>query len=229
MNIYLSKILFATTLLLYPISVLLGSLDELNESEMQSIENGNLVIKEKHIESAPWPEITVWTVIETTSEKAVAIFSAYDKQSNYIPNVISSVPVKMVGPTDVHVAFQMYLPWPFKNSSYTTGNRLIRINDSTFAVEWYFVESDSTKDNRGTATFYGIKEGKTILEYKSFIIPQSIFAKLIKGKMVKGLTETVTAIRDHLNNTSRNDSSTSQYTNKMNQALAGNNIYNTVL
>lgn len=191
----------------------------------KAIDRGETFVSSKEIQGAPWPEYTIATSLNLPTKEAVAIFSAYHHQKKYVPGVLSSDPVKHVAPTDVHVSFEMYMPWPLSNTFYTTGNILKKLDAGKFQVQWYYVESDSTRENKGSATFIPYK-GKTLLIYNSFIHPDSSFASLVSGKVKSDLIETIKAIKAHLEKTySENPSAVKKYLTLLDQSLAGKMIY----
>ncbi len=196
---------------------------------LDKVNKGEIYVASKELEDAPWPEYTIATVVDAKTEEAIAIFSAYYDQKKFVPGVISSVPVKHITPTDVHVAFEMYMPWPLSNTFYTTGNILTKNIDGSFKVSWYYVKSDSTKDNRGSATFIPY-QGKTLLIYNSFILPDSSFASLVSGKVKGDLIKTIKAIKRHLEVTASDDrGAVKHYLKLMHDSLSGKNIYNDMI
>lgn len=172
----------------------------LTKEMMTSIEQQGFYTSTKELENAPWPEFVVVVPLKISSLDAVSIFARYEEQKNYVPKVLSAKIARVVTPTDIHVDFEMHMPWPLPNTFYTTGNRLHHLGSKKFAVEWYYVQSDSTKDNKGQATFIPspTNPNSSYLHYRSFIFPQSKFASLVKGKVQSDLVDTVKAIQQYL-------------------------------
>lgn len=212
--------------ILFPV-LLLAELP--SKEEIEIIKKDKLILKEIESDEGPWPVILIYTMIETTAENSAAIFSAYHNQKDYVPNVLTSIPVKAVTPTDIHMSYEMKIPWPLSNTHYTTGNRLTKLADGSFDVEWYYVSSDSTEDNKGHATFTPF-ENKTIFTYKTFVKPRSIFAKLIKSKMKSDVKKTIEAIVLHIEKRSKDKSAeTIADVEFMNKILSGVNLYETMV
>lgn len=166
---------------------------EISEMELAKLTNKELIIHSKDIQGCPWPEITVFTLIDVLPVEAAAIFSNYQDHKKYIPDLIKSDPSRKIAENEIIVDFEMHLPWPFANSKYSTGNILSRLENNEYEVRWYLVRSDSLIDSKGTVRFipYG---KKTLLKYQSFIHPSSKLASIFCSKAESGITKTVRAI-----------------------------------
>ncbi len=166
----------------------------LKQSVLDKIYKGEIIIMKEKIANAPWPNVIVYSLVNATSLESVAVFSAYEEHKDYIPDLLVSKIVKVISKTDVHIAFKLNIPWPLSNSNYIMGNKLSKKKNGAYQVKWYFVKSDSSKDNYGKIVLTPYKD-KTIMKYENFTYPKSSLAKLFKTKMIKKVKETVIAIK----------------------------------
>lgn len=197
-----------------------------SDEERAKLLNYELLLETRPVKDAPWPEVTFRRLIDASPEECAAVFSNYPDQVNYSPNLVEVKPLKHVTPTEVHVSFKMNMPWPVSDTVTVTGNRLSRLEDGTYQVEWYLVKSDSSKESRGSARFSPYN-GKTLYRYRSFNFPTSSLARLIKGKMIKSTGKSVTAYIAYLEKVKKeNPALMKRYITEMNRALNGENIYN---
>jgi hypothetical protein len=175
---------------------------ELNQAEVAKLTNKELVIHSKEIPKCPWPEITVFTLIDAVPVEAAALFSNYQDHKQYIPDLIKSNPVGKIAENETVVDFEMRLPWPLTNSKYSTGNIFNRLENDKYEICWYLVESNSLIDSKGTVQFipYG---NKTLLKYQSFIHPDSKLASVLSSKVRGGITRTVQAIVTYIEETKK--------------------------
>ncbi len=177
---------------------------ELDQSELAKLTNKELIIHSRGIPKCPWPEITVFTLIDVSPVDAAALFSNYQDQKEYIPDLIKSEPMRKIAENEVIVDFEMHLPWPLSNSKYSTGNVFSRLDDNEYEIAWYLVESDSLIDSKGAVRF--IPYGKrTLLKYQSFIHPDSTFACLFSSKAQGGVAKTVQAVVTYIEGTKKKD------------------------
>ncbi|MBP1731469.1 MAG: hypothetical protein H6Q55_1898, partial [Deltaproteobacteria bacterium] len=166
--------------------------------------NKELIIHSKAISSCPWPEITVFGLIDVLPIEAVALFSNYQDQKKYIPDLVKSDPSRKIAENEMIVDFEMRLPWPLANSKYSTGNIFNRLDNDKYEICWYLVESDSLIDSKGIVQF--IPYGKrTLLKYQALIHPDSKFASVFSSSAKGAVTKTVQAIVTYIQETKKKD------------------------
>ena len=196
--------LFAAILLYASVGFSMAPAPELTQPEFAKLANRELIIHSREIPECPWPEFTVFALIDVSPAEAAALFANYQDQKRYIPDLVKSDPVKKIAANETIVRFEMRLPWPLANSKYSTGNVLNRLDDNEYEIIWYLVESNCLTDSRGAVQFrpYG---KKTILKYQSLIHPDSRLATVFASKAKNGITKTVQAIVTYLEEPKRKD------------------------
>lgn len=184
---------------LFSLSLFSESLDDfqLSKNDETILLNKGFILKKRDVKKSPWPEVYVLTLIKATPKQSIAVFFAYHEHKNFIPKLLISKPVKYISPTDIHIYFEMNIPWPLSNSHFITGNRLKKLEKRGYRIEWYFVKSDSAKHSYGGVYFLSYKN-KTLLVYRNFTHPKSGLAGLFKGKMLKSVKRTIRAIVSHI-------------------------------
>jgi hypothetical protein len=212
-------------ILLLTLSSLSFSKINLTSEELKNLASGNLIVRTKAIKDAPWPEVTVYSLIKASPKEAVAIFAAYHDQKNFTPGVIKSNPVKIISPLDIHVSYEMSVPWPLSNAIYTTGNVLGKLKDGGYIIKWYFVESNSTENNSGEANFVPFKD-ISLFKYKTLIHPKSIFASIFEGFMLDDVQESVKITKKHIESLSSAGGPTvAEYIKLIDGALNGKDVW----
>jgi hypothetical protein len=197
---------------------------ELSEAELAILESGGLILKTKDTEGSPWPEITLYTLVEATPIESMGIFSALDYQKDYVPNVIKSKPIKHLSPTEVLTEYEMYVPFPLTNALYTHGSIVHQYNQD-YELTWYKVESNSTEIASGSAYFSPYKK-VTLFRYISYIKPKSIFGSLVKKIMLRDVQKTILSIRVHIEKLKKENSPLlSKYSGFINRAIQGEFVY----
>ncbi len=61
---------------------------ELNQAELVKVANKELIIHSKEVAKCPWPELTVFALIDVSPAEAAALFSKYEDQKKYIPDLV---------------------------------------------------------------------------------------------------------------------------------------------
>lgn len=192
----MNKLFFFVLFFLFN-TIIFASISDKSEIEMQTLLSGKLIVKKEIIKDTPWPKVTILSIINATPLESISIFTAYNEHKDFIPDLLTSKVIKEITKTDVHISFELNIPWPLSNSKYVTGNKLSREKNNSYQVKWYFVKSDSSKDNYGKVVFSPYKD-KTIMEYQNFTQPKSSLAKLFKKKMIKKTKETVIEIKKRI-------------------------------
>ena len=199
-------------------------LPELSSSERTMLKERKLILRTKDVSGSPWPEITFYAVIEASPLESMGLFSALDHQKNYVPNILVSKPLKHISPVEVHTEYEMHVPFPFSNAKYVHGS-IVKAKKDLYELEWYKVESTSTEVVKGSATFIPF-EGNTLFRYRSYIVPKSAMAKLVKSFMLKDVEKSILAIRDHIEKLKREQSPLiAKYSEFINRSLKGENVY----
>jgi hypothetical protein len=170
---------------------------ELTQTEVAKLTNKELIVHSKDVSGCPWPETTVFALIDASPVEAAALFSNYQDQKEYVPNLIKSDPIGKTAENETIVDFEMHIPWPLANSKYSTCNVFTRSENNEYEISWYLVESKSLVDSKGMVQFipYG---RKTLLKYRSLIHPDSKLASMFSSKAMSGMVKTVQAIATYI-------------------------------
>lgn len=197
------RLLLLFVLFLYaPFSFATTPSAELSQRELVRLSNKELIIHSKEISSCPWPELTVFALIDVFPVEAAALFSNYEDQKNYIPNLIKSDPTRKITEKEMVVDFEMRLPWPLANSKYSTGNIFSRLENNEYQICWYLVKSDSLIDTKGTVQFIPYAT-KTLLKYQALVHPDSKLASILSSQAKSRVTKTVQAIVTYIEETKK--------------------------
>ena len=219
--------LFLICILFIPSYLISEDKFELNEHDRESIKRGELVIRTKKIEKTPWPEITVFATINTSALKSCAVFYAYHEHKEFLPDLLSSVPVRYISPADLHIKFEMKVPWPLRNSRYITGNKFSIYRDGGYRINWYHVTSTSSKNTRGTVIFLPY-EKRTLFIYRTFIHPKSKLAGLFKKRMLNEVLKSVRAIISRIESVNNNKEKMTEYITAIKKSLNGEYVYKNI-
>jgi hypothetical protein len=197
------KLVLVVVLTMYAsLSFSMASSTELTQMELAKLADRELITHSREVPKCPWPAITVFTLIDVSPVEAVALFSNYQDQKTYIPDLIKSDPTRKLADNETIVDFEMRLPWPLASSKYSTGNIFNRLENGQYEICWYLVRSDSLIDSKGRVQF--IPYGKmTLLRYQSLIHPVSKLASIFSSKAKSGVTRTVQAIVTYIEGTKK--------------------------
>jgi hypothetical protein len=201
---------------------------ELGLADLKAVTARDFVLKTQEIAGSVWPEITYYAIIDVTPMEAMAVFAAYDTQKDYVPNVIKSTPIKHVTATDVHTEYELHMPFPIPNAHYIHGAKIFK-HQQDYEVQWYMVKSTSAEEAKGSA-YFQLYEGKTLMRYRSYIKPKSVFGSLVKKAMHKDVLTSITAIRNYMEKSKReNPLFFSKYSEFITRAFDGDFVYQAII
>lgn len=147
-----------------------------------------------------WPEVTIRVLLDHAPKESMDVFMDFESHKTYIPDMLESKVVKKLSPEHMHVLSSMEMPWPVKKSTQVTNNVLTKGEDGSYTLKWNLVEAKFLKSTDGYISFKPY-QGKTMMEYVTFIVPDSSFAGMFKNKVAGDVEKTVKKITDHLNET----------------------------
>ena len=188
---------FITTLLL-TLSFFSYSAVEFNPAEKKKLTQGSMIKKVIWKKGYVWPEVKIFILLDKTPADNMNAFSHFENHKTYIPDMMESRIIKKVSPEQLHVYFEMKVPWPIKKSTYVTNNVITQDSDGGHTLTWNLVKADMLKSTDGFMKFSPY-EGKTLLEYVTFIVPNSSFAGMFKNRVEKDVENSVNKIVNHLN------------------------------
>jgi len=204
--------------------------DDLSPEEKIQVLSSKIVLKPIEVKGAPWPEVFAISAIKATPLEATSIFSAYDLQKNYIPDVLKSEIIKYEVPGIVHVDYEMHLPWPLPNPKYVHAHVLKELPKG-YEVSWYMIKSSVADEVIGSAKFIKHKD-KTLMIYRCLVRPSSIFAgfSFIKNGMLKDVTRNLQAVVDYIEFSKINDlESIGKYSAIVDKTLKKEMVYQDLL
>ncbi len=220
MKIFLTLILLLSSII---------SHSSIKEKDISALESGKQIIYKEDVESAPWPKLHIYQLIDATPLESLAIFLALDHQKNYLPNVVMSKPVKHVSPTEVYTSYELELPWPLSNSHYTHASDFTKVSESEYTAKWWVITSESAESVDGSAEFKEYK-GKTMMAYHSLVKPKSMLAGFVEGTMVEDTLSSIEAVRTETHRVKKSDQKLlKKYVKIINDALKGENSYQEII
>lgn len=161
---------------------------------------GEMVQNVKWKEGYVWPEVSIRVLLNHKPEENMTEFMKFETHKDYIPDVLESKVVKKISPENLHVYLAMEMPWPVKKSEQVTNNVLTKEADGSFTLKWNLVKAEFVKATDGHVTFKPYN-GKTLMEYETFIVPNSSLAGMFKDRVATDVNKTVKTITKHLNQT----------------------------
>jgi len=194
----MKKLLLLTSVFLLTTSAF--AFDPITPVENDKLMKGETIQYVQWKEGYVWPKVSMRVLLDHKPEENMTEFTKFETHKNYIPDVLDSKIVKKISPENFHVYLAMEIPWPVKKSEQVTNNVLTKGTDGSVTLTWNLVKGEFVKATNGHVTFSPYN-GKTLMEYETFIVPNSSFAGMFKSRVPTDVEKTVKEISKHLNKT----------------------------
>lgn len=195
----MKKLIFTTSVFLLT-SSLSFAFEPITSGENEKLMKGETIQYVQWKEGYVWPQVSMRVLLDHKPEENMTEFTKFETHKNYIPDVLDSKIVKSISPENFHVYLAMEMPWPVKKSEQVTNNVLTKGTDGSLTLTWSLVKGEFVKATNGHVTFKPYN-GKTLMEYETFIVPNSSLAGMFKSRVATDVEKTVKVISKHLNKT----------------------------
>jgi len=167
-----------------------SAVSELNSSDLASVNQGGLVLNRIDVSGSRWPEVRIYVRLDCTPEEAEAVFSDYTIQPQYNPAMISAKVNQKLNPTTTDMDYALKVPIISEEDSTLRLQVGSYDQGASYRTTWSMIRSDHATSMNGSIRFEVMGKG-TLLAYDSVIVPNSMFAGMLTGRMVSGLQATI--------------------------------------
>jgi len=168
----------------------------LTEAELNNL-NQEAVVKFIEREDSLWPEVEIFALIDITPKEAIAIFSKYEEQPEYIPNLLKVSIKDHPSELDSVVEYEVDTPWPFPDPKITAVNSIKQLGNDSYAISWKVLSSTFSKEGHGSISFLSHK-GRTLLHYNAVTVPDTCLSFLLKDLYKKSVVLSTRSIISRL-------------------------------
>lgn len=182
----------------------------LTEGEIAVLDAGRQIVREERVSNSAWPRVTILQFIPASPLDAAAVFADYGRHATYLPGLKRATVSARPAPTVAEVDYLLNVPL-FPDEAYTVRDSASRSDDGrSYLVEWQMVRARSTKAIVGSARFEPYRNARTavdgtLLTYDNLVIPGQALAGPLKGRALKQVRETVTALVGEILRVRRDD------------------------
>ena len=154
--------------------------DALNSDQKEILDQGKQVLTERPLQSDEvWPTLTLYQRVDATDEEAMAIFSDYALQKEYVHRVIKSLPKENSAdnqdPKTREIDYKLNVTDVLRllfNPNYTLRNT-ISFNGigQGYTMHWALVQARSLEKMEGNAWIEPLPDGSSMIVYTNVIAP----------------------------------------------------------
>lgn len=170
-----------------------GLIDEVPNQARDELAQGQVVVKSKTIPGAPWPQLSLYQVVDAPPEVLSSLFLDYAAAPSYTPGMIAAKVVATNPDGSKDVQYTVKVP-VLQKISYTVRNTYTRKGKS-FDVSWTLLQSPLAKSVDGSLRIEPYGDGQTLLCYTNLVVPITNLVSGLKNQALNEAKATVRAIK----------------------------------
>ncbi len=186
------KIVIALYFLLLGFSVQASMVKEVPKSQREELAGGQTVVKSTDIEGLPWPELSLYRVVNAPPSVVLALFTDYASAPSFTPGILSAqvIATNPDGTKDVRYTVKVPI---LQKISYTVRNTY-ESSDQSYKVSWKLLQSPLAKQSDGSLRVEPYDGGRTLLCYTNLCVPVTNLVAGLKGQALVEAKNTVLAL-----------------------------------
>ena len=179
-------------LLGFCVSVQADLLKEVPKSQRDELAEGQTVVKSQDIPGAPWPQLSLYRVVNAPPSVVADLFTDYDAAPSYTPGLIAAdvIATNPDGTKDVRYTVKVPI---LQKTSYVVRNSYKKSGDD-FTVKWTLVKSPLAKASDGSLRIEPYDGDRTLLCYTNLCIPLTNLVSGLKNQALVEAKNTVLAL-----------------------------------
>jgi len=162
-------LLTVVALLVVPAMSRAALIDEVPSQAVDELAAGQVVVKSKNVAGAPWPQLSLYQVVDAPPAVLKALFNDYASAPSYTPNLISAKVLTTNADGSKDVLYTTKVPILGK-ISYTVRNTYITTGNS-YEVDWTLLQSPLAKSSDGSLRIEPYGKNQTLLSYTNLCVP----------------------------------------------------------
>lgn len=177
--------------------------DQLSAAEIAQLDRGVPVVKTQDMPDSSWPAVTVYQLVNTTPEEAMAVFTDFGEQASYLRACCGVLQSRVIdtavgGNRRVQrVLYELEVP-VVSNERYELREELSKGPGGSYSVSWRKVSTGGHSDDIvGRATFEPRGE-KTVFSYYNFTKISEFGAGFFANQSVERAQRTVVEMARHM-------------------------------
>ncbi|MFZ4776584.1 MAG: hypothetical protein ACOYM3_14530 [Terrimicrobiaceae bacterium] len=174
----------STVLFLFAAALHADLLKEVPKSQRDELAEGQTVVKSKDIAGLPWPQLSLYRVVNAPPSVVSDLFTDYDAAPSYTPGLLNAqvIATNPDGTKDVRYTVKVPI---IQRTSYVVRNTYLKQGDN-FTVSWKLLQSPVAKQSDGSLRIEPYDGDRTLLCYTNLCVP---ITNLVAGLKNQALVE----------------------------------------
>lgn len=165
---------------------------EVPKSQRDELAEGQTVVKSTDVAGAPWPQLSLYRVVNAPPSVVADLFSDYAAAPTYTPGLLNAqvIATNPDGTKDVRYTVKAPL---IQKTSYTVRNTYVR-SGPNYTVSWKLLQSPLAKQSDGSLRIEPYDGDRTLLCYTNLCIPITNLVAGLKDQALVEAKNTVLAL-----------------------------------
>ncbi|MEI6081972.1 MAG: hypothetical protein WCR44_06045 [Verrucomicrobiota bacterium] len=153
--------------------------ERLTPQQQMVLSSGKQVVLEEEVPDSPWPNLTIYQLVKSSSAEVAAVFWNSELDTKYLPNC-KSVRILDRPSRDVQKAeFILRMPLFLPEELYVSRITIKSPSSNVYEISWKVLESLYSKECNGTIRIEPHGD-LALFSYQNFVKPRSNFAALLR-------------------------------------------------
>jgi hypothetical protein len=186
-----SRVIFSLALILSA-SLYADLVKEVPKSQRDELAEGQTVVKSTDIAGVPWPQLSLYRVVNAPPDVVSNLFTDYDSAPSYTPGLIQAQVIATNPDGTKDVRYTVKVP-VIQRTSYVVRNSYLK-QGNNFTVSWNLIQSPLAKKSDGSLRIEPYDEDRTIMCYTNLCVPITNLVAGLKNQALVEAKNTVLAL-----------------------------------
>lgn len=187
------KTVLALLLVILSASALVADLiKEVPKSQRDELAEGQTVVRSTDVPGSPWPQLSLYRVVNAPPAVVAALFTDYDAAPSYTPGLLAAQVIATNPDGTKDVRYTVKVP-VLQKISYTVRNTYSQ-SGPNFTVSWKLLQSPLAKQSDGSLRIDPYDGDRTLLCYTNLCVPITNLVSGLKNQALVEAKNTVLAL-----------------------------------
>jgi len=165
---------------------------EVPKSQRDELAEGQTVVKSLDVAGAPWPQLSLYRVVNARPSVVSDLFTDYDSAPTYTPGILSAQVIANNSDGTKDVRYTVKVPI-LQKINYTVRNTYSNSGE-TYTVSWKLLQSPLAKQSDGSLRVEPYDGDRTLLCYTNLCVPVTNLVAGLKNQALVEAKNTVLAL-----------------------------------
>ncbi|MCX6972377.1 MAG: hypothetical protein NTV93_19810 [Verrucomicrobia bacterium] len=165
---------------------------EVPKSQRDELAEGQTVVKSTDVAGVPWPQLSLYRVVNAPPDVVSNLFTDYDSAPSYTPGVIQAQVIATNPDGTKDVRYTVKVP-VIQRTSYVVRNSYLK-QGNNFTVSWKLIQSPLAKKSDGSLRIEPYDGNRTLMCYTNLCVPITNMVAGLKNQALVEAKNTVLAL-----------------------------------